>query len=127
MAKVTQFCIGLDNQPGVLAKLCGVLKRAKANIDAISVVDNSDCAWVRIVANPAPAAKDALTKAKYDFCTNKVLSLSVGNAPGELEAISTKLAKAGVNIHYVYGTGGAPKATLVLGVSDVDAAAKALA
>jgi hypothetical protein len=127
MAKVTQFCIGLDNEPGVLAKLCATLKRAKVNIDAISVVDNVDCAWVRVVAAPAALAREALTKAKYEFCVRRVLSLPAGNRPGELEDIATKLAKAKVNIDYVYGSAAGEKAVLIIGVTDVDTAAKALA
>ncbi|MEP0766627.1 MAG: hypothetical protein HRF45_08830 [Fimbriimonadia bacterium] len=132
MAKATQFCVALENQPGMLAKLCGVLKRAKVNIEAISVADNVDCAWVRIVASPANAAADALKKAGYNVCKQRVLTVKTVNKPGEMEAIATKLAKAKVNINYVYGTGAACKdpecdcSVLVFGVSDVDAAEKAL-
>jgi hypothetical protein len=127
MPKATQFCVGLDNKPGTLAKLCGVLKRAKVNIDAISVADNADCAWVRLVASPAAAAKSALTDAHCSFCTQRVLALKAANRPGELESIAAKLAKAGVNVNYVYGSSmGTSPSTLVLSVSDLDRAAKAV-
>lgn len=125
MAKATEFCVGLDNKPGTLAKLCGTLKRAKVNIDAISVADNAQCCWVRMLASPAAPAKTALTKGRFHFCTQRVLTLRAANQPGELERIATKLAKAGVNINYVYGSNApAPSSTLVLSVSDLDRAAK---
>ena len=41
MAKATQFCVGLANKPGSLAKLCAALSRAKVNIEAISVADST--------------------------------------------------------------------------------------
>jgi hypothetical protein len=127
MAKATQFCVGLDNQPGTLAKLCGVLARAKVNIDAISVADSAECCWVRLIATPAAAAKAALRKGRFNFCTQRVLLLKVANRPGELERLAVKLARAGVNINYVYGSNaeGASSA-LVLSVSDPDRAAKAI-
>ena len=120
MAKATEFCIGLDNKPGTLAKLCGALKRAKVNIDAVSVSENAECCWVRMVATPAATAKRVLGRAKYHFCVQPVLTLPAHNRPGELERVASRLAKAGININYVYGSNskGVPS-TLVLSVSDL--------
>ena len=123
MAKATQFCVGLDNKPGTLARLCAALRRAKVNIEAITVADNAECSWVRLVAAPAAAAKAALTKGRFNFCTQRVLALSVANRPGELARIAAKLARARVNINYVYGSNAkVPSSTLVLSVSDLDRA-----
>lgn len=128
MAKATQFCIGLDNKPGMLAKVCGALKRAKVNIEAISVADTVDCCWVRMVATPTAMAKAALTKGRFNFCTHPVLKVKVANRPGELERIASRLSKANVNINYVYGGNAeGPTSTLFLSVSDVVRAAKILA
>ena len=127
MAKATEFCVGLDNKPGTLAKLCTALKRAKVNIDAISVADNAQCCWVRLVASPVTAAKQALTRGRFHFCTQQVLKMQVANRPGELERMTTKLAKGGVNINYVYGSNAkGSSSTLVLSVSNLDRAAKAV-
>lgn len=127
MAKATQFSVGLANQPGMLAKLCGALKRAKVNIDAISVADGSDCCWVRLVASPAAKAKQALTRGRFGFSTQRVLTAAAQNRPGELEKLAGKLARAGVNVNYVYGSNAkAGPSTLVFGVNDLNRAAKAL-
>ena len=125
MARTTQFCVGLDNKPGTLAKLCGTLKRAKVNIEAISVADSADCAWVRLIASPTATAKRALTKGRYNFCTQRVLAVKAANRPGELERITAKLAKARVNVNYVYVSSAAGTGSkLVFGVSDLNRAAK---
>jgi hypothetical protein len=127
MARVTQFCIGLDNTPGTLAKLCAVLKRANVNILAISVADNTECSWVRLVASPTVKAKAALTKARVNFSTQRVLLLKVAHRPGQLERIAARLSKARVNINYVYGSNAeGPSSTIVLSVSDLNRAAKAV-
>lgn len=127
MARAMQFCVALNNQPGALAKLCGALSRAKVNLDALSVADNADCCWVRLLASPTAAARKALTRGRFDFCTQQVLALHVADRPGELERIAAKLTRAGVNINYVYGSnspGGS--GLLVLSVSDLARAAMAV-
>ena len=126
-AKATQFCVGLSNAPGTLAKLCGALNRAKVNIDALSVADNTDCCWVRFVATPTAAAKRALTRGRFNFCTRPVLVVTGPNRRGELERRAGKLARARVNINYVYGSNGpGASSTLVFSVDDLAAATRAV-
>ncbi len=125
MPEATQFCVGLDNKPGVLAKLCGTLRRAKVNIDALFVSDDEECCWVNLVANPTSAADDALKKEGYHFFVERVLTLQGENKPGELERVATKLADAEINVNYIYGSGVTGAwFVVVLHVSDVDRAVK---
>jgi hypothetical protein len=127
MAGTTQFSVPLENKPGNLAKLCAVLRRAKVNITAISVAENTDACCVRFLATPTGAVKSALTKAKYHVSTQSVLAFRATNQQGELGDIAEKLAKAGVNINYVYGsTSGRADAVIVFAVDDLTKAAKAL-
>ena len=127
MAKATQFCVGLDNKPGTMAKLCQALTRARVNIEAISVSDNAECNWVRLVASPTPSARKALSKGRFNFCTQQVLRLKVANRPGQLEKIAAKLGKAGVNMNYLYGSNAdGATSTLVISATDLGRAAKLL-
>ncbi len=126
MARATEFCLGLDNKPGTLAKLCGTLKRANVNIDAISVSDNAECCWVRMIASPTAKAKKVLKRAGYRPCTKPVLRINAEHRPGQLEAITSKLAEAGVNINYVYGSNG-PAGTVSSVIVSVDNIRKAAA
>ena len=125
--EVTQFCIGLENKTGTFAGLCGLLTRADVNVRALFVSEEGKYSWVNLVADPAPRAEQALIDGGYKFFTEKVLTLQVGNQPGELERLASRLAEADVNISYLYGSGveGASFA-LVLNLSDLHAAAKAL-
>ncbi|MBM4109438.1 MAG: ACT domain-containing protein [Phycisphaerae bacterium] len=128
MRKAVQLSVALDNTAGSLAALCGTLHRARVNIDAISVSDNTDCGWVRLLASPPQRARAALVRAKYTVSAQQVVALDAPNRPGELARICKKLARAGINVNYVYGsTPGADAPTLVLGVSDAAHALDALA
>jgi hypothetical protein len=122
--EAVQFCIGLENKPGVLAKLCSAIRRAGVKIDALFVSDDEDFCWVNMVASPADGARDMLTTEGYNFFTETVLVVCVKH-PGELETIASRLAGAGVNINNVYGScaDGSPS-TLVLNVSDLSKAAE---
>lgn len=129
MPKAVQFTVALDNTAGTLALLCSRLRKAGVNLDAISVSDNTDCGWVRLIASPAAKARAALERAGYTVCARQVVTAMVTDRPGELERLATRLAKAGVNVNYVYGSAPGAKGAssmLVFGVSDVAKATKAL-
>ncbi|MFH1730209.1 MAG: ACT domain-containing protein [Planctomycetota bacterium] len=56
----------------------------------------------------------------------KHLSVMLPNKPGQLASVADKLARAGVNIEYVYGSAGlgAQEVVCVFGVSDMAKAKK---
>ena len=127
MPKVTQFCVGLENKPGMLAKLCADLKQAKVNVDALFVSDDEQGSWVNFVPAAGCNPEQALCDAGYRFLTESVLAVPMVNKPGALESVAIKLADAGVNIEYVYGSSGdMTKFILVLSVDDFELAEKAL-
>ena len=127
MAKATQFCVAIMNKPGTLARLCRTLARAKVNIAAISIAENNEVSWVRLVASPAANARAALTKARLAYTTLPVLRLRLINRPGELARVAGRLSKAGVNINYVYGSNSdSERSTLIVSGGDLNRAAKAL-
>jgi hypothetical protein len=127
MAQATQFCVGLDNQPGMLAKLCEHLKQAGVNIEALFVSDDENCSWVNFIAAKTCDPERALSDGGYRFFTEKVLTVRMDNRPGALQDVAAQLAEAGVNIDYVYGSAGAePSFMLVVQVDDLTRAEKAL-
>lgn len=128
MEKATQLSIAMENQPGQLGRLCRVLAQAAVNIRGISIFDGTDFSTIRLlVSNPA-AAQGVLREAGLTFARQQVLVLELDDQPGALEDVAVRLGEEGVNIHYVYGAADGPKgkATLVLRVSNVDAAYQAL-
>jgi len=127
MAVRKQFTVSLENKPGQLARLCKALARAKVNILAVSVADNADSGDVRFVCDRAGAARQALKKAKINAWMRDVLVLSLPNEPGALAGVSAKLAAAGINIDYVYGSTAGEAGEIVLAVSDTAKAASVLA
>jgi len=125
--RVVQFSVALDNTAGTLADLCAAMRRSGVNVEALMVSDNTDCGWVRLIATPAVKARAALARGKYTVCAQLVVGVEAADEPGELERLARALAKAGVNVNYMYGSTvtGRPS-RLFMGVSDADRAVRAL-
>jgi hypothetical protein len=128
MPKHVQISIAMRNEVGGLCRLCGLLARAQVNIMGLSIEDCTDEGFVRLIVDEPKKATKTLDAAKVAHRTQEVLLLELENEPGALQRVSARLADAGINIQYAYGTadlhgrGGA----LVLRVSDLDRAAAIL-
>ena len=126
MAIVKQLRVVLDNRPGALAQLCSELAKRAVNIYAIEARENKPEGAVRLLVNHVEAAKKVLDALGLKHLEEQVLAVKVEDRPGSLGKITRKLAEKGINIEYVYGTieWGSKRALIVLGVSDLEAAAR---
>ena len=124
--KAKQFTLCVPNKPGTGAKVLGAL--GKTNLMAVSVVDSVDGCTIRLVAGNANQAASLLSKSRICYTTQDVLVVDLPNLPGALKKICGKLARAKVNIEYMYGSAGAKaaEAPVVLRVSSVPKAVRAL-
>ena len=124
----TQFSVFMVNKPGVLAQVLGEIGTAKINLMAMTMTDSVEHGVMRIVANNSNDLRDVLDKLDMNYSETSVLCLRFSNRAGELAEVSTKLAKAHVNITYAYCTAGGRggKTTGVIKVADVNKAMKTL-
>jgi hypothetical protein len=60
---------------------------------------------VRVIADEPDAARAALERANIEFEEEDVVTVLLENRSGELAAVTTKLATAGVNLRALYLTG----------------------
>ena len=74
-----------------------------------------------LVANPQ-LAKQAMTKAGYKFGVEEVVFVEIKNRPGALAKAVEKLAKAKIDVRYVYATAytKAQKTAAVVAVEEND-------
>lgn len=124
MRVAKQLSVMLPNKPGQLAGLCKKLTAAKVNIRAVSVVETTEQGIVRLVVDKTAAARKLVKAAGLGCVVSDVILVEMVNKPGVLGRVAAKLAKARVNILYVYGTTG-PGARDAVGVFAVDNLAKA--
>ena len=122
MAIRSELTIRLQNSPGALRRICQILGEERVNIIALSV---ETAGSLRILADNPLRAVNALETHNYAVQSHDVLFLELSHSPGSLEEITQLLAKADVNIDYMYAAGSQnlKNAVVVIGVEDVMRAA----
>jgi hypothetical protein len=105
MPIATQLNLALDNDIGVLARLCRDLAHGGVNLLAISAPEKAqEKSVVRLLVANRDLAAHVLTKAGYAFAAEDVLFVQLTNRPGALARAVEKLARAGINVRYAYAT-----------------------
>jgi len=125
--RMKQVSVFVENRPGRLKVVLEALLAADINIRALSIADTADFGIVRMILSDTEKGLEAIRAAGFAASTNDVLRVEIPDRPGGLlSAVVTPLAKAGINLEYVYAfADNAPnRATVVLKVGDIDAAEK---
>jgi hypothetical protein len=105
MVKVyKQLSIFLENRPGALARVAGILEDVQVNVLALAVHDTVDHAVVRLIAEPHVKALLLLEQQGLYLIEQEVVTMRLDNHPGTLSSIARTLAHADVNIEYAYCT-----------------------
>jgi hypothetical protein len=127
MAVIKQLRIAMKNRPGALAELCTELAKRAVNISAIQANESAPDT-IRLVATPLDVAKKVCEQMQLDFREETAIAAHLADRPGSLGRLTRKLAEKNINIEYVYGSIGksAERALVVIGVNDVEAAARLL-
>lgn len=128
MARVTQLHILVEHRPGVLAEICSEMARVAVNISAIMAAPGRT-EGIRMVATPLAAARRVLDALGHVYREEEAFAVRVSDRPGALGRVTRKLADAGINVEYAYGSivkGAADRALIIVGVSDMAKAEKVL-
>lgn len=112
----TEFRVVLEDRPGTLAHLGGVLGNARVNIEAIQGISQEGKGFVQFVPDDADRAATALDGARISYRKREVLVVRVLDEPGMLGDVALVMSRAGINIDSVYVT---TRGHVVLGVDDL--------
>jgi hypothetical protein len=127
MKTATELSLFLENKPGALAAVLAGFKRHHVNVEAITVVDHTDHALVRVIVGDKKRALDLLEGTGMLVIEATLLRIEASNRPGALGEVCARLAAAKINIQYLYGSVGiSTRACLFLRVSDLARAKKVL-
>ncbi len=126
MPRAKQLTVSCENRPGTLAHVARVLGDAKVNILSFLTTTSGAEGSVQLVVDNANKAKKALDSAGLSYTEGDVLHVELPNLPGALGSFAGKLAAKDINVTSGYATTakGSRKAGVVLGVSDLDKAAR---
>jgi len=127
---IKQISVFVENRPGALYAMTGVLAQHKVDMRALSLAETSDFGIARIIVNDVYKATTVLKDAGYIHSVSPVLGVAIPDVPGGLNKVLQVLMDAGVNVEYMYaflGGKDAAHAYMIFRVTDDAAAAAALA
>jgi hypothetical protein len=107
--KVKQLLVTLPNKVGLLSEVTAAIAVAKVNITAICGYEMENNALFMMTTESNAKAKKALAPMGGTITEEDVIAVEMANKAGELMKISKKIADAGININYIYGTSAAGK------------------
>lgn len=127
---IKQISVFLENKPGSLYAMTGVLAQNGIDMRAFSLAETSDFGIARIIVDDVYKTTTVLKEAGFVNSVTPVLGVAIPDVPGGLSEVLQVLADAGVNVEYMYaflGGKDVDHAYMIFRVEDNAAAAAALA
>ena len=126
---VNQISVFLENKPGTLTAMTGLLADSGVDMRALSLAETHDFGIVRLIVNDVYKATTVLKDAGFVNSVTPVLGVAIPDVPGGLNRVLQALTDARVNVEYMYaflGGRDAEHACMIFRVEDNAAASAAL-
>ena len=127
---IKQISIFVENKPGALYGLTGVLAQNKVDLRALSLAETSEFGIVRIIlrSEVIDRAMALLKGAGYTARINHVICAEIVDKPNGLCELLTVIEKENLSVEYIYSFRRTPArgATMILRLSEQDRACKVL-
>ncbi len=119
-----QVVVFLENRPGHLAHVTGVIAQEQINIRSVTIASAGNFGLVKLIVNRPEEAYEALKKRGFSANLQEVLALVMEDRTGGLHAVLEAFARKGLNVKDACGFVEKPgeKAVLILEVEDLEAA-----
>lgn len=108
---IKQISVFLENKPGSLYAMTGVLAQNGIDMRAFSLAETSDFGIARIIVDDVYKTATVLKDAGFINNITPVLGVAIPDVPGGLNNVLQALTDARVNVEYMYA---------FLGGKDVD-------
>jgi len=110
--KSKQLSFSMPDKVGLLSEISTAIAKAKVNIVGGCAYGMEGKAYFMMITDSNAKAKKTLAPLGVEFTEDDVISVEMPNKVGELQKVAKKIADAGINIHFMYGTAGAGKSSI---------------
>ncbi|WP_372845363.1 ACT domain-containing protein [Pontiella sp.] len=126
--KLKQLSVFLENKPGRLRELCGLLAENGINIITLSLADTEQFGILRLIVKDYDQAKKLLEAKGFVAKLTDVIAVEVNDQPGGLSEILAIEEASGISVEYMYAfvIKSGEKAVLLFRFDDMDKAVAAL-
>ncbi|MBI5187468.1 MAG: ACT domain-containing protein [Nitrospirae bacterium] len=109
--RIKQLSFTMPNRVGLLSEVSTAIAGAKVNINAICAYEMEDRAYFMLTTESNAKAKKVLGSLGVEIKEEDVIAVEMPNRVGELQKVAKKIADAGIDINYMYGTTGTGKSS----------------
>ena len=99
---IKQISVFLENKPGKLKEMTGVLAAHEIDMRALSLAETKDFGIARVVVDDVLHAVNILKDADFVASLTSVLAVEIPDEPGGLDKLLSIFTEAQVNIEYMY-------------------------
>ena len=126
--KTVQLTVETQDKVGMLEKVSSAIADSGANITAVCAYGMQGKAIFMVTTSDSKKAASALREKGFQAKEDEVVEVKLENSAGMLGKMGSKLAGAGINLKYIYGTvaDGAKEASLVFASNQNDKAIELL-
>jgi len=126
--EVKQFSVFMENKVGRLLDIVKMFDQSHIHVVALSILDTSDAAIVRLVTDDPDKARALFMEHGLAFTEVSLVVVELSSSAADLKAVLAALLQAECNIHSAYSLLTRPrgKAALALHVEDSEVAASVL-
>ena len=122
---VQQISVFLENKPGTLKKMTGVLAAHSIDMRATSLAETKDFGIARLIVDDALSAINTLKEHDFVASLTPVLAIEIPDEAGGLDKLLDKFTDESVTIEYMYAFSGGKDtnhAYMIFRVADTKAA-----
>jgi len=99
---VKQLSVFVENRPGRLSEITGVLGAAGINIRAISIADTKDFGIMRIILSDTESAEKVLKEHGCIVTKSNVIAVVIDDEPCGMAKVMETLYKDNISVEYMY-------------------------
>jgi hypothetical protein len=121
---IKQLSVFIENRVGRLEQVTETLKENGINITSLSLADTSEYGMLRLIVSDPANGKKVLKEAGFSTMLTDVLAVKLPHKIGMLHELLKTLTS--VNIEYMYALATNDNAAMILKISNIEAAQKAL-
>ena len=123
-----QLSIFVENKPGKINKITGILEKEKINLKAMTIADSGTFGIVKIITDNNRRAFDVLKKANFLVSFQDVVVVEIPDRVGAFHRVAKILEDEKINIEDAYGfiIEEGEKAALILKVPEPERVEKVL-
>ncbi|MCL1811595.1 MAG: amino acid-binding protein [Methanomassiliicoccaceae archaeon] len=123
---ITQLSIFINNEPGRLAAIAGILKDFNINVKGFNLAESAEFGILRAIVDEPDRAYDNIRSKGVLVKKTDVIGIAIKDSPGSFFETADVLGKAGINIDYGYAYNSNDFDFLFIRVDDTEKAVKVL-